>query len=135
MIINLKALGQRFESFIGLGVGYEVADKYGRKWIRGNKVIPIRYVDMDILLMCHEQAFMTIEQILRMFSPDVEGGNKVVLKRVQLMQEMEFLTTVKPKDFSSSFYLITRTGLKLLREIYCLDAAEKLRAVDVFDFH
>lgn len=127
---NLKKLGECFKSFISLSVGYEAADKYGRKWLRSRAAVPIMYVDVDILTMCHEQGFMTGEQIQRMFSPGGEAGAKAVFGRMQLMKRMGFLRKVKLKGSETQFYLTTREGLKLLREVYCFDSAEALPPVD-----
>lgn len=132
---GLKELGKRFESFIGLGIGYEVADKYGRKWIRSPNAIFLRYVDVDILTVCHEQGFMTEEQIERMFSPGGERGARPVLMRRQLMNRMGFLREVKLKGSKTPFYMTTREGRKLLMEVHCSDSVEVLPAVDETFFH
>ncbi|MDP2629262.1 MAG: hypothetical protein Q8P45_00960 [Candidatus Harrisonbacteria bacterium] len=133
---NIGERGKPFAALAHLEIGHEFMDKYGRKWLRSGKCVEIKNIDGDILVMCHEEGFMTERQILKMFAEPGETGEGAVLKRMHLLKRMGFLTEMKLKDAAASFFLTSGVGLKLLRETYCIgDSVDSVPAMIPFGFY
>lgn len=133
---NVGESGKPFGSLAHLEIGHEFRDKYGKKWLRSGRYVEIQNIDGDILVMCHEEGFMTERQILRMFAEPGEVSERAVQSRVHLLRRMGFLKEEKLKDAVEPFFLTSSEGLKLLRETYRIgDSVELLPPTIPYGFY
>lgn len=90
--------------------------------------------DLRILKLCHEQKYLTLDQIARVFFPKTRNKYKVPLRCLNRLMRRRYLRNLKQGIGKTTLYLVGQKGIDQLEARNSLDGLPYVKTVDWHSF-